>query len=248
MESKTFDPKNYPYTTNNPELLEIIKRDLELEETPLAERIEKLPDVAKEHQKKLVEVYKRLIELENDPKWNELSKEKDFSAYTMKNEAGFIAIKSVGILPFKPIEAVAYLNLEQYKKDYDDMLKEGKIVDQYPCNMVLLNEIYKGNMIVSQRDFCFVAQKIFESDGSIVLPVISVEDSRVPLVKSNVRAKILIAGWILRPIEGGKTRGAYIVSMDLGGSIPGFVQTMAAKGQGMLAKKFAEAYVKRFNK
>lgn len=47
MESKAFDAKNYPYTTTDPELLEAIKKNLDNEATPLAERVAKLPPQAK---------------------------------------------------------------------------------------------------------------------------------------------------------------------------------------------------------
>lgn len=103
-------------------------------------------------------------------------------------------------------------------------------------------------MMVSNRDFCFVALKVYENDGSIIMPVISVEDPRVPATKGNVRARLINAGWILKPLEGGKSQGTYIVTTNLAGSLPGFMQSIAAKGQTSVVKNFARAYAKRYIK
>eukprot|EP00826_Nyctotherus_ovalis_P043229 TRINITY_DN4528_c0_g1_i19.p1 TRINITY_DN4528_c0_g1~~TRINITY_DN4528_c0_g1_i19.p1 ORF type:complete len:129 (+),score=50.72 TRINITY_DN4528_c0_g1_i19:649-1035(+) len=128
------------------------------------------------------------------------------------------------------------------------MYKEGKVVEFYANNMALYNESYKGKLVVSSRDFCFITKKVFEADGSIILPAVSVEDPRVPPTKGNVRARLITAGWIIRPLEGGKSSGTYIVTTNLAGSIPGFMQNMAAKGQTSVVKNFAKAYAKRYIK
>jgi len=47
MQAIGFDPKKFTYTTKDPELLNIIEKDFELESQPIAERIEKLDEVAK---------------------------------------------------------------------------------------------------------------------------------------------------------------------------------------------------------
>lgn len=47
MEASAFDPAKFPYTTKDPELLKCIEQDLSVEATPIAERVEKLTDVAK---------------------------------------------------------------------------------------------------------------------------------------------------------------------------------------------------------
>lgn len=125
---------------------------------------------------------------------------------------------------------------------------EGKIIEEYPNAMILITESYRGKMLVSSRDFCFVDQKIYEPDGTIFLPAISVEDARVPPAKPHVRGRLIIAGWILRPAEGGKTNATYMTTTDLAGSVPGFIQTMAAKGQTSLVKNVAKAFTKRYLK
>lgn len=128
------------------------------------------------------------------------------------------------------------------------MYKEGKIIQRYPVSMGLYHEVYKGKFLVSSRDFCFADIRVFESDGSIVIPAISVEDPRVPPVKDNVRGTLLLAGWIIRPLEEGKSKATYIVTTNLAGSIPGFMQNIAAKGQTSVVQTFAEAYKKRYIK
>ena len=140
------------------------------------------------------------------------------------------------------------MDIDKYKPEFDDMYKEGKIIENYPVNMALYHEVYKGKFPFSARDFCFASMKVFESDGSITIPAISVEDARVPPIKANVRATLLLAGWILRPLEGGKSKATYIVTTNLSGSIPGFIQSHAAKGQTSVVKTFAEAYKKRYLK
>lgn len=47
MESKTFDAKKFPFSTKNPELVAGINKLIKAEETPLAERVEKLAPAAK---------------------------------------------------------------------------------------------------------------------------------------------------------------------------------------------------------
>ena len=114
--------------------------------------------------------------------------------------------------------------------------------------MKLVLQSFRGKMLVSSRDFLFLAQAVFNSDGSISIAVTSVEDARAPPAKPHVRGRVIIAGWSLKPAEGGKTLATYVTMADLAGSIPTFMQNMVAKGHTKMVKQFADAYTKRYLK
>ena len=189
MESVVVDEKNFPYTTKDPEILGIIKDIFEKEKVPMADRVAKLTGAGAEYNKKVMEVYQKLIDLDKDTKWEQYFKEDNFSGYTMKGEEGCLAIRSVGIIPCTPIEVISFLGLQKYKNEYDEIFIEGKAVEEYATGMKLVVESFRGKMLVSSRDFCFAGQTVYHSDGSIIYPVISVEDPRVPPIKPHVRAR-----------------------------------------------------------
>jgi len=126
------------------------------------------------------------------------------------------------------------------------MCMDTKTIEEYPVNMKLAVQAFRGKLLVSSRDFLFLAQSILFPDGTIKLAVISVEDKRAPPAKPHVRGRVIIAGWILKPTKDGKTEATYITMADLAGSIPGFMQSMAAKKQTSIVQCFNDAYIKRY--
>ena len=128
------------------------------------------------------------------------------------------------------------------------MHKETKYAETYPVNMSLVHQMYKGKMMTTPRDFCVIEQTTFNKDGSILKVLTSVNDSRVPQHKDFVRAIYSIAGWLFKPTGDGKTLATYVSLMDMAGSIPSFIQNMAAKGQAKVVKMFGDGYAKRYLK
>ncbi len=58
-----------------------------------------------------METHKRLGETIASPKWEDYFKDGAFSGYTMKGDEGFVAIKSVGVIPCTPIEVLSHISL-----------------------------------------------------------------------------------------------------------------------------------------
>ena len=136
--------------------------------------------------------------------------------------------------------------MPQYINDYDTYSLEATTIENYPTHMILGVQRYKGAFLTSPREFCYLEQTQFGSDGSIELVVTSVDDPRAVISKDYVRARILIGGWILKPYKEGQTSATYVTMVDLAGKIPVFIQNTGAKDQALFVDVVAKAYAKRY--
>eukprot|EP00830_Metopus_es_P013332 TRINITY_DN3227_c0_g1_i1.p2 TRINITY_DN3227_c0_g1~~TRINITY_DN3227_c0_g1_i1.p2 ORF type:complete len:292 (+),score=68.36 TRINITY_DN3227_c0_g1_i1:561-1436(+) len=244
-----FDATKFPVIKKNAELLERIKTIYKDNEEPQEARLAKMNPLGKELLKKAMDYHSKLDEILASPKWSEHSKDASYTGYTMKGEEGFLCIRSAGVVPFTPIEALAYIQMDGHKQEYDEMYESTVSVEDFPDNLRVLVQKFKGKMFASPRDFLFLSHSILNpADGSIHITAGSVEDSRAPPTKSHVRGRLIIGGWVLKPVEGNKTLINYVTMVDLAGSLPTFIQNMAAKNQASLVKTFSLAFQKRFGK
>eukprot|EP00826_Nyctotherus_ovalis_P046357 TRINITY_DN522_c0_g1_i14.p1 TRINITY_DN522_c0_g1~~TRINITY_DN522_c0_g1_i14.p1 ORF type:complete len:206 (+),score=50.80 TRINITY_DN522_c0_g1_i14:75-692(+) len=191
-------------------------------------------------------LHKTFEDLINDSRWKQSDKGKEWTGYSMGYE-GYICSKSVGRLPGTPIEMLAYTSTSKYISDYNEIIKEILIIDQYPVNMKLMRMMGKGSTFVSARDFLVINHITLNgANGTIESVNGSVEDPRCPVDKKYVRAHMKIMGTRLIPTAAGETDVITISMADPKGSIPNMFKTSAGKQQSTRANLIAKGFRKRF--
>lgn len=87
---------------------------------------------------------------------------------------------------------------------------------------------FEGVLLVSGRDICFV-QTTFEWEGSHFIVARSVVHPKAPEGKKFVRAKLIVGGWVITPIQASRCKCVYITCCDPSGDIGKRVRDYAAK-------------------
>eukprot|EP00826_Nyctotherus_ovalis_P046354 TRINITY_DN522_c0_g1_i10.p1 TRINITY_DN522_c0_g1~~TRINITY_DN522_c0_g1_i10.p1 ORF type:complete len:411 (-),score=133.51 TRINITY_DN522_c0_g1_i10:149-1381(-) len=208
--------------------------------------ISSLNPMASKYYNYALSLHKTFEDLINDSRWKQSDKGKEWTGYSMGYE-GYICSKSVGRLPGTPIEMLAYTSTSKYISDYNEIIKEILIIDQYPVNMKLMRMMGKGSTFVSARDFLVINHITLNgANGTIESVNGSVEDPRCPVDKKYVRAHMKIMGTRLIPTAAGETDVITISMADPKGSIPNMFKTSAGKQQSTRANLIAKGFRKRF--
>ena len=250
VEAAGFDESKFPYTTTHAGVLSKITGIIEKQKSSgsFESQLESASPEAKErisHVQDLVTKFKALI---SNPSFKQSNTKDNCTGYTMKDEKGRIIAKSVGIIPYSPIEIMAYLNVE-YKSEYDDMFKEASDIDVYPCNCKMINQRFKGKWPTKSRDFLMLSQEVYMDDGTIYVVASSFpDDAKCPPHKDYVRAQVIIGAWEFKPAEGGKSYVTYISHTDLCGKIPKILSNSVFKKQSLMVGKFTAAMIKKLKK
>jgi len=242
----TFDPSKFPYSTKNDELKKEIDSIIENQKIPLEKRIN--TPAAKALYEQGLKLHEKLIATMGSKNWAPKDNEPNLTSATMKGEDGFLCVKCTSTVRGSPIEVLAYTGLDKYKEDYDKSFLSGKDIEVFGSDMRILNWIFKGKLMVSNRDFVMLSHRIFKPDGSIYVAFGSIEDSRAPAAKDPVRAKNIISGFEMKPKGTTRCEITYITQIDLAGSIPQMLQNQIAKGQAEKTKLISESFDKRFGK
>ncbi len=87
---------------------------------------------------------------------------------------------------------MAYIDSVKYVPDYDEQFLDASFVEEYPNNMRLCTLSYKGQFLVSSRDFSYVDQYVFQPDGTINSAQTSVVDPRTAPTGKHVRGRIMV--------------------------------------------------------
>ncbi len=83
--------------------------------------------------------------------------------------------------------------MDKYKGEYDKMYMDTTEVEAYTDNMRLLVQRYRGKLLVSHRDFTFLAKtQLNPADGTAAVVCQSVVDPRLPPAKGYVRGSIIV--------------------------------------------------------
>jgi hypothetical protein len=53
---------------------------------------------------------------------------------------------------------MAYIDNLDWKKDFDELFREGFVVEQLPLNGKITNQRFNGKMMTKGRDFCLINQ------------------------------------------------------------------------------------------
>lgn len=200
----------------------------------------------KEYYEYALSLHKIFEDLIDDTRWKQSDKGKDWKGFSMSYE-GYVSSKSVGNLPGTPIEIHSYITNPKFISDYNDLIKETTIIEEYPTNMKLMRMRGKGSFVVDAREFLVINHVTFNgTNGTIEAVSGSVEDDRCPLEKKFVRAYMRIMGTRLIPTATGETEIITISMADPKGNIPNMFKNSAGKQQSTRANLIAKGFKKRF--
>lgn len=193
MQASGFQAEKFPFTTKNEELKKEIADIISAQEKSLDSRVASLNEQGKAFYKQCLENHKKIVEMATKEKWEQQEGESDWSSYTVSGEDGLICLKSVATIKRTPIEILAFLRMEKYKTEYDLNFLSGKVIEVFPPNMKIWHMTFKGNMLVSNRDFVTIQNyALDQNDGSILSTVCSITDPRVPPSEDAVRGQLTV--------------------------------------------------------
>ncbi|KAF0697839.1 Aste57867_11509 [Aphanomyces stellatus] len=158
-----------------------------------------------------------------DVDWDFHSEKDGVRAYA-KADGPLTAVLGVGSLAFPANMVLDFLLASHRKAEYDPMCADARAVKTYDTHTLLDYYQSKPVLIVSGRDFVNLVHWRVLTDGSIVVVAKATKDPSCPPKDWTVRGEIHVAGWRIVPTSTSKCDVAFMVKMDLKGSIPTFVQ------------------------
>jgi len=120
------------------------------------------------------------------------------------------------------------INMTEKKKLFSD----NTFVEYIKCKQVWPTAV---------RDYCNLVHWRLLADGKVIICCFSEKFTDFCAVdERNVRAEMILGGYVLSPVEGGKTLVNYILQSDLKGNIPKSISTMVASQQPLLVANIAK--------
>mmetsp|Transcript_2588 Transcript_2588/g.5868 ORF Transcript_2588/g.5868 Transcript_2588/m.5868 type:complete len:202 (-) Transcript_2588:21-626(-) len=160
-----------------------------------------------------------VLSLEEDwDGWEFVSDTNDVISSRKPAPSGYYYIRGQGEISASVERILAVLKDSSQKPNYDKMT-----LHEFSESLKINHHQYKAPWPVSNRDFVFAVDERRLDDGGFVIVGKSVELPTFPPQSGVVRGEMDFGGFILRPIEGGKTRVTYIVHVDPKGSVPTMV-------------------------
>jgi len=239
-----FDKSVFKYSAKHNELAKSIKSILDNYKSNID--LSLLNAKAKEYYNYALSLHKIFEDLIHDNRWKESDKGTNWTGYSMSYES-YVTSKSIGRIQATPIEVLAYITNLEYTKDYNDLIKETIVIDQYPVNMRMLRLRGKGSFLVGAREFLTINHFTLNATNGIIEVVNgSIEDERCPTEKNYVRGYMRIMGTRLTPTSTGETDVITISMVDPKGSIPNMFKTSAGKQQSTRVNLIDKGFKKRF--
>ena len=179
----------------------------------------------------------------DESKWESLGREEGVEISRFRDSGDLVIMRGIVSLPY-PLRTVFHLviasgacgDARNYRRSPSLRSKRDiKVIDEQTS--IQLSE-YKGIAFVKGRDFLNLLHWRVLPDGRILSFGTGITDDTIcPPSPRYVRGHVVIGGFIYEPAANGTaTRLTYIASIDLKGSIPGWVVRMKAKEQPMQLK------------
>ncbi|CAK4636689.1 unnamed protein product [Aphanomyces euteiches] len=163
----------------------------------------------------------------------------------MGGGGSFTTVLGIGHLDFPANMVLDFLLATQCKVEYDPMCAQSYQVDALDAHTTIDYYESKPVLIVAGRDFVNLVHWRVLPDNSIVVVAKATTDDRCPVKKWTVRGEIHVAGWRIVPKSTGGVDVAFMVQMDLKGSIPAFVQNRIVVDQAFVILTVASVLRKR---
>ena len=113
-----------------------------------------------------------------DNNWKEIKNKKEYSIHIKNylNSGNLVARGEVNIKK-TPEEILDYII--NNRKNWDEMFKEGKIIERISESTSIEHNIFKGLLFVGSRDICILFSKLIIQNTHYLIAC-SIADDRVP--------------------------------------------------------------------
>jgi len=154
-------------------------------------------------------------------------------------------MKGVGIIHASPESIFNLIGDLKLVSKWDRMSDDVHVVKKIDEKTSIVYMSSKGKFPVAPRDFCIVAARRDQPDGTIIQLSKSTLDDSVPTVSGKVRAELLTSGFVIKPtkINGYREIGSlvtYVVQFDPKGWLPTFIANRIAEYQPLRIAKIRQ--------
>lgn len=174
-----------------------------------------------------------------------LKTQNQIEMFTRDNGKDGQSVLGVGTIPFSIDDVANVLLDDSQRKEFDEMLDQGTILNQYDPMTFVIYITFKRVLILSPRDFLLCGAFVKFKDGTYIFPTISIDRDDRPETKEFIRAKLHIGGWVLQPMGPDKTIAYYYNRADMKGSIPAFIMKQGASMQAQMVAKLRDHMKKK---
>ena len=167
--------------------------------------------------------------------WEKVGVKENVTIWKEQTEGSSISIRGRGTIN-APFDVVMGLIKDTAKKKlWDEMFVSKNVIEQKSLNISIVQESFKGIWPVAGRDFCTLQTvQLLPNGGGGVIVGTSIEDDRCPEAPPSVRATCVLAGYVVRPVDGGASCVLDMLShANLNASIPKFIMAKVAEKQPM---------------
>jgi hypothetical protein len=144
-------------------------------------------------------------------------------------------------LPFTPEQFIKFVAKSDKRKEWDSNISECRKLSQLTESVCITYQVYKRFLTISSRDLLIIS-KSYQKDGVWVDTSTSIDSALMPASKNHVRAKLVLGGYVVRPLENDpKGNLASVISYSessIGGSLP---KSMVKKLSASAVPKFVKA-------
>lgn len=104
-------------------------------------------------------------------------------------------------------------------KDYSTNQIGFEVVQAYNENVRVVWQGFQSPGFISNRDFVYLSTKHppHSSDNCIIISSCSIDRDDCPPKKGYVRAKLLLSGFVIKPVDDKSCNVDYFVHADIGG-------------------------------
>lgn len=175
--------------------------------------------------------------------WEEIGITDEVARFQLLSPDGKQLIRAIGIINFSCDQIADFIWDHTNKKSWDGMLGENRVVHDFGNKFIVMYERFGAPWPVSHRDFVYAA-KLFPREDGLLIVAKSI-DAGVPEVGGVVRGDVFISGFYLKRLDESSTQVTYLVSVDLKGSLPGFIVGKLGRAQSLNVNKIRHVMEKR---
>lgn len=144
-------------------------------------------------------------------------------------------------VPFTPVQFIKFLAKSEKRKEWDSNITECRKLSQLSESVCTTYQVFKRFLTISSRDLLLIS-KTFCEDGVWYDASSSFESPTMPVSRAHVRAKLLIGGYVVKPLhDDPKGNLASVISFNessIGGSLP---KSMVKKMSATAVPKFVNS-------
>jgi len=211
---------------------------------------------------------RRVLEETSAKDWNPLGEEKGVRIYEKKGKdssgkiSDFYCFMGKGVIKASPKLIFKILTKPQFRKEYDNMLKEMRIIRKLASNAaVVWAHMETRQCLVKQgRDFCILqyfrgpdtpvpsslAGEVEEFKGKYVVSSQSITDPACPEQSDVIRGDVLCSGWVIEQIAKGESSVSVLLQVDFRGVVPAKLINIVGRKQPLCLYYLREYIEDRF--